>query len=95
MSRFSRTFFVWFVALVGLAVYANLPRNGGYLKWFWQWAGHPWTFAFWDQSEMKWFDAGALAADIAVWFCVAGVGAWLCAWSRCRHVNRPEPGPPM
>jgi hypothetical protein len=92
MNRFWRVFAMWFVAVAAVWTFANLPRDGGSLKPFLEWAGFPWTFAFWKWDHLEWFNGAALAANIAV-----GIGAALaigiiCAWSRCRFVaRRPTP----
>ena len=77
-----RLFLIWAAVLTAVWVFANLPRDGGPLKRFLQWAGFPWTFAHWQHGQLAWFDPTALAADVALGvFVVAGV-AGLCAWSR-------------
>ena len=88
MNRFFRVFFIWFFAVGAAWTFANLPRNGGSLKLFLEWAGFPWTFAFWEWDHLRWFDSTALAADIVLGFGVAiGLGC-VCAWSRCRLAER-------
>ncbi len=77
-----RRFLLWLAVLTAVWVYANLPRDGGSLKRFLQWAGCPWTFAFWHGGRLEWFDPGALAADVALGVAVVVPVAWLCAWSR-------------
>jgi hypothetical protein len=47
-------------------------------------AGFPWTFAFWNSGELRWFDRAALTADLALGLAVVIVVAWLCSWSRGR-----------
>jgi hypothetical protein len=77
-----RRFLIWLAVLTAVWVFANWPRDGGSLKRFLQWAGFPWTFAFWQGSRLEWFDPAVLAADIAVGLAVVVLLAWLCAWSR-------------
>ena len=88
MKRFWHIFRIWFIVLSAVWGYANLPRDGGTLKSFLEWAGFPWSFAFWDDGQLRWFDSRALAADVAVGFFAAFVLAFICAWSRCRFVAR-------
>jgi hypothetical protein len=83
-----RAFICWTLALSTVWVFANLPRDGGSLKWFLRWAGFPWTFAFWNRGKLEWFDPMALAADIALGIAVILLVAGLCAWSR-RRVSPP------
>jgi hypothetical protein len=82
MGRRWQVFLCWALVLSALWVFANLPRDGGSLKRFLQWAGFPWTFASWNSGRLEWFDPAALAADVAVGVAVVGAGAGLCAWSR-------------
>src|SRR5438105_3438994 len=77
-----RRFMLWVAVLTAVWVFANLPRDGGSLKRFLQWAGCPWTFAFWKSGRLEWFDPGALAADVAAGSAIIVPVAWLCAWSR-------------
>lgn len=65
MGRRQR-FLIWMAVLTAVWLFANWPRDGGSLKRFLQWAGCPWTFAFWHHGRLEWFDPGALAADVAV-----------------------------
>ncbi len=75
-----RRFFVWATVLATVWLLANWPRDGGTLKFWMEWAGCPWTFAFWEDGRPKSFDAVAFAADVGVLALLAAV-AWLCAWS--------------
>jgi hypothetical protein len=81
--RRRRLFLIWLAVLTALWVFANWPRDGGTLKFWMHWAGFPWTFAFWENGDLIWFDPAALAADVVVWIALVPV-AWLCAWSRGR-----------
>jgi len=83
MERF-RLFVIWAGVLTGLWVFANWPRDGGILGSWMQWAGFPWTFAFWEDGTLRWFDPAAFAADTAAGAAVVIPIAWLCAWSRGR-----------
>ena len=74
-------FLIWLAVLAAVWVLANWPRDGGTLKFWLQWAGFPWTFAFWDGGRLVWFDGAALAADIGVLLASVPV-AWVCARSR-------------
>ena len=62
---------IWFIAVGAVWAFANLPRDGGALKFFLHRAGFPWIFAFWEGDHLTWFDATALAADVALGFSVA------------------------
>jgi hypothetical protein len=88
MNRFWRIFTIWFLVVAAVWTFANLPRDGGTLKSFLEWAGFPWTFAFWAGNHLEWFNGAALAANIAVGVGVASAIAALCSWSRCRTVSR-------
>ena len=77
-----RAFVCWALALSAVWVFANWPRDGGSLKRFWRWAGFPWTFAFWDSGQLKWFDPMAFTADVALGVAAVVFVAGLCAWSR-------------
>jgi hypothetical protein len=77
-----RRFLIWLAVLTAVWAFANWPRDGGSLKRFLEWAGCPWTFAFWHSGRLEWFDPIALAADVAVGVAVIVPVAWLCAWSR-------------
>jgi hypothetical protein len=89
--RRRQRFLIWLTALTAVWVFANLPSARlGSLKRFWQWAGCPWTFAFWNWGQLEWFDAGALAADVALGIAVVVPVAWLCAWSGGK-ASRPTP----
>ena len=81
MARMIRVFVRWMLILSLLWIALNWPRDGGSLKWFLQWAGFPWTFAFWDFGKLEWFDFSALAADAAIGVVVVIAVAGLCAWS--------------
>ena len=85
MSRFWRVFLVWFLAISGVWVIANLPCTiGKGIMWL---AGFPWVFAFWDFGKLKAFDSMALAADFGLGLGLALTTGLLCAWSRCHsHV---------
>jgi hypothetical protein len=87
MSRSGRTFLIWFLIVVALGLVANLPRDGGALKPFLEWAGFPLPFAFWQYGTLEWFDGVALAADVGMWAAVAAALAGACAWAR--HRRRP------
>lgn len=75
-----RRFLIWLAVLTAVWVFANWPRDGGSLKHFLEWAGFPWTFAFWHGGRLEWFDPTALAADVALGVVVVVPVAWLCAW---------------
>ena len=62
----SRRFVAWFLVVLGVFVFANLPRDGGTLKPFLVSAGFPWTFAFWNSGRIESFSLWALAGDIAL-----------------------------
>src|SRR5262245_19935603 len=79
MRSHQNRFVVWLLVLSSVCVLANLPRNAGSLKLFLEWAGFPWTFAFWENSELVWFKPGAFAADIGLAVCVTVGLAFLCA----------------
>lgn len=87
-----RVFLFWAVVLSALWVCANWPRDGGSLKSWLQWAGFPWTFAFWDSGRLVWFDPAALVGDLAVGSALVVVVAGLCGWSR--RGNRGSSGQP-
>jgi hypothetical protein len=91
MGRRWGLFLGWALALSAVWVFANLPEDGGSLKRFLHWAGFPWTFAFWNSGRLEWFNPAALAADVALGFAAALVGAGLCAWPR-RPAPAAEPG---
>jgi hypothetical protein len=76
-----RRFFIWVSALSAVWLFANWPRDGGALKFWMKWAGFPWTFAFWDDGQLEWFNWWALIGDLGVLLTLIPV-AWLCAWSR-------------
>ena len=80
MGRRQR-FFIWLAVLTAVWVLANWPRHAGTLKSWMQWAGFPWTFAFWDRGRLEWFDGLAFAGDIGILLAMVPV-AWVCAWSR-------------
>ena len=86
----SRRFVVWFLVVLAVSVFANLPRDGGALKSFLVWAGFPWTFAFWNGGKLESFSLLALAGDIAIALGCATTIAYLCDLSRPRpdlHAN--------
>jgi hypothetical protein len=87
---------VWALPLSAVWFFANLPRNCGVLKDFLEWAGFPWTFAFWQNDDLVSFYPRALAADIAVGVVAVTTVAGLCAWSRTRvaSLGRPSTVPP-
>jgi len=82
MSRFWRTFLLWFVVLSTLWTFANLPRGSGIMAIHKE-AGFPRVFAVGFGSEWQSFDIAALLADIVLGMGVALGLAGLCAWSRC------------
>ncbi len=88
MKGFGRIFLIWFVAITAVWTFANRPRDGGSIKRFLEWAGFPWTFAYWEWGRLQWFDTTALVADIALGIGLAIVIAGICAWSRCRYAKR-------
>jgi hypothetical protein len=75
-----RRFTIWLAVLAAVWLFANWPRDGGSLKRFLQWAGCPWTFAFWQNGRLEWFDPAMLAADAAVGAAIVLPVAWLCTW---------------
>jgi|GEM_PF-4300933 len=78
----SRRFVVWFLLVVGVFAFANLPRDGGTLKSFLVWAGFPWKFAFWNSGRLESFSLWALVGDIALALGCATTIAYLCNLSR-------------
>lgn len=74
-----RQFLIWLAVPTTVWALAYLPRDGGPLKRFLQWAGWPWTFAFWDAGKLEWFDPTALIADVGPGSAVVVLAAWLCA----------------
>jgi hypothetical protein len=76
-----RRFLIWLSVLATVWLLANWPRGGGSLKSSPEWAGFPWTFAFWEDGRLVWFKGAALVADLGVLLALTLV-AWLCAWSR-------------
>ena len=87
----SRRFIVWFLVVIAVFVFANVPRDGGTLNSFLVWAGFPWTFAFWDGGRLKTFSATALAADVALALSCASIVAYVCSLSRKRTTLRANP----
>jgi hypothetical protein len=75
-------FLCWAIALSAVWVFVNLPRDGGSLKPFMEWAGFPWTFAFWEFGRLEWFNPAALAGNIALGVAVILSLARLCSLSR-------------
>lgn len=75
--RFNRAA-VWFLVVIALFVFGNLPRDGGTLISYLVWAGYPWTFAFWDSGRLESFSIMALAGNIAVAVACAVAAAYLC-----------------
>jgi hypothetical protein len=92
--RRSRLFLNWAGVLTALWLFANMPKDGGRLKPWLEWAGFPWTFAYWEHGQLRRFDAGLLAVDILVGLAAIVSTAWLCAWSRGRaRVQRKAAAP--
>ena len=81
MSR-RKVFWTYAIVLSAVWVILNLPRDGRPILFFLQWAGFPWTFAFWDDGHLEEFNPIALAGDIALGILVVVLLAGLCAWSR-------------
>ena len=71
------------MAIGALWGFANLPRDGGTLKNFLEWAGFPWTFAHWVDGRLEWFNPTVLALDILVGVLVGSFGGLACAFARC------------
>jgi hypothetical protein len=90
-----RLFLVSAAVLTGMWAIPNLPRDGGTLKSELEWAGFPWTFAFWEDGKLRWFDSAALAADVATGLAMILPVAWLCAWSKSRSTNAPVAAEPV
>lgn len=83
MNRFARIFTIWFLAIAATWGFANLPRDGGTLKSFMQWAGFPWTFAHWVDGRLEWFSATALILNILVGVVIGVAVGLACAYTRC------------
>ena len=87
MSRFRRLFLVWCIPLLALWLCANWPRDGGSLKFYLEWAGFPWIFAFWDSGRLERFSVAALVADVVLAVGSSVTVAAVCAWFRCRRLR--------
>jgi len=83
VKRLARIFAIWFLAFVAFWGFANLPRDGGALKSFLEWAGFPWTFAQWVDGRLEWFSGTVLTLDILVGLFIASAVGFVCAYSRC------------
>ena len=94
VSRFARIFTVWFLAIMAIWGFANLPRDGGTLKSFLEWAGFPWTFAHWVHGRLEWFSATALILDILVGVLIGSAVGLACACTRCTWRTQSALGKP-
>lgn len=97
MKMYLRSFMVWMLVLLGLAVLLNYPRSGGSLKPDIIAAGFPWVFARTDRGRPVSVDLVALLGDIVVSVGFATAVAAACAASqmwRDRSKRRSEHGIP-
>src|SRR5688572_14022959 len=85
MNSFRRVFLFWMLALSGIVLMVNWPRDGGSLKPEFVWMGFPWTFAHWVSGRLVSFDLLALCGDIVVNLGLVVILSFLCAFSRKGH----------
>jgi hypothetical protein len=82
-----RWFALWALILLGLAIFANWPRDGGSLIPDLVWAGFPWTFAHWESGRLISLNLLALSGDIIVNLGLIAAIAFACAVARARGPN--------
>jgi pyruvate/2-oxoacid:ferredoxin oxidoreductase alpha subunit len=91
MSRFQRTFGIWFATLMGFFLLANVAgavRQQDLLPF--RYTGFPFSFAAWGDTVEEFFDWAALALNAAIAVAASGLVATVCAWTRTRHRVEPS-----